>query len=321
MRQIDSRRTDRLAGLAVEAIADDGSGVFSTVVEVRQDESDGPDVDVTIVVSAHELIDWADVGARTAADAAQCLGKKRVAGQGEAAVVEEDDVHFLAAIRTGGAGCRARDPGHVGRDELTGGVARQHPENAQGALEVWQELVKANQGDVNARQRGDEASVALVGDNPDRSRLGDGEIGSGDAHIGLEECLAKLLPGDLDHAVDVFGVLVLSGHLREKLGDLTPGEMDGRHDHVRRAFMAELDDPFAEVRLGDDKPFFLQVIIEEGFLGGHGFALDDGFYAIRPGNLGDDTIRLVGRLGDMHLDARTFGACLENGKQFFEMGD
>ena len=206
--EVDAGGADRLARLAVEAGFYNGTGIFTSVVEIGEDEPDRPNVDMTIVVPADELVNGADIGAGAAAHTPQGLGKQRVASQRQAAVIQENDVHFLAAIRRGGAWCGAGDPGHVGRDELAGGVARQRLENAQGALEVGHQFVKADQRHMDARQRGHQTSVALIGDECDRSRLSDGKIGPADAHVGFEEHLAEFPPGHFDHAVDVVGVLM-----------------------------------------------------------------------------------------------------------------
>ena len=137
------------------------------MVEIGEDEADGPDVDMTVVVAADQLVDGADIGAGTAADAAQRLGKQRVAGQRQATVIQEDDVHFFAAVGSGCAFRGAGDPGHIGRNELAGGVARKHLEDAQGTLEVGHQLVKAHQRHMDARQGGHQTSVAFVGDEAD----------------------------------------------------------------------------------------------------------------------------------------------------------
>ena len=230
-------------------------------------------------------------------------------------------MHFLAAIRSGGACRGAGDPGHIGRDELAGGVARKHLENAQGALQVGHQFVKADQRHMNARQRGHQTSVAFIGDESDRSRLGDGKIGPGDAHVGFEEHLAQFPPGHFDHAVDVVGVLNLPGDLREEFGNFLAGQMDGRHDHVRRAFVAQLNDPFAEVGFGDHKTFFFQVVVEEGFFRGHRLALDDFLHLVGPGNIGNDGVGLKGGVGNVHLDAGRFGAGFEGGEELLEVGN
>ena len=74
---------------------------------------------------------------------------------------------------------------------------------------------------------------------------------------------------------DVVRVLQRAGDLGEEFGHLLAGEVDGGHDHVRRAFVAELDDPFAQVGLRHLEAFLFQVVVEEGLLRGHGLALDD----------------------------------------------
>ena len=50
-------------------------------------------------------------------------------------------------------------------------------------------------GRRGARQRGQHAAVALVGDEDDGAGLGDGEVGAGDAHVGPVELLAQQLAG------------------------------------------------------------------------------------------------------------------------------
>ena len=54
---------------------DNGAGIFTSVVEIGEDESDRPNVNMTVVVPADELVDGADIGACAAADAPQRLGK------------------------------------------------------------------------------------------------------------------------------------------------------------------------------------------------------------------------------------------------------
>ncbi len=114
--------TYRLAGLAVEAVLDDGPGVFPAVVKIGEDQADGADIDVAVVVAAHQAVNGADVGAGPAAHAAQGLGKNRVPGQGQAAVVQKDDVHLFFATGSGAALVGPGDPGDVGGDDLAGGA-------------------------------------------------------------------------------------------------------------------------------------------------------------------------------------------------------
>ena len=87
--------------------------------------------------------------------------------------------------------------------------------------------------------------------------------------------------------------------------------MDGGHDHVGGAFMAQLDDPFAQVRLVHDQAFGLQCGIELDFLGGHGFGFDHPLDVVFLGDAGDDLIGFLGRGRAMHVHAALFRLLLE----------
>ena len=80
---------------------------------------------------------------------------------------------------------------------------------------------------------------------------GDGEICAAYSHIRFEEFPAKLPSGHLDHPANVVGVLYLSGNFGKEFRDFPARQVDGGHDHVRRSFAPELDDPFTQVGLGD----------------------------------------------------------------------
>lgn len=74
-----------------------------------------------------------------------------------------------------------------------------------------------------------------------------------------DELAAQLHAGHLDQLLDV-GVLLFARGLGEVVGHLVARKMDGGHDHVGGAFMAQLDDPFAQVRLAHDQAFGLPVL-------------------------------------------------------------
>jgi len=153
------------------------------VVKIGKDEADGPDIYVPVIVAAHERVNGADIGAGTATHAAQGLGEDRVPGQGQAAVVQEDHVHFLLSPWGGGAFRGAGDPGHVRGDHLAGGAGRQDLEDRKRRVEIRNQLVQPHQGHVHPGQGGDQASVAFVADDPQGAAGGDGEIGPADAHV------------------------------------------------------------------------------------------------------------------------------------------
>jgi len=181
-------------------------------------------------------------------------------------------------------------------------------------------LVDAGDGHVDAGQGGDQPGVALVGHQADGAGFGNGEVGAADAHVGVGVLGAEFAAGDLDQALDVRG-LVLPGDLGEELGHLVAGQVDGRHDHVGRAFVAQLDDPFAKVRLHDFQIVFFQAVVEEGFLSRHGLGLDD-YLAFAVGrDAGHDLVGLVAVLGHVHRDAVGFGLGLEFGVEFVQAGE
>ncbi len=297
----------------------DGPVVFAAVVEIGEDEADGADIDVAVVVPPHQAVDGADIGAGAAADAAQGLGKHGVPGQGQAAVVQEDDVHFLGAAGGGAALVGPGDPGDVRSNSLAGSPARQNLQNAERRVQIGHQLVHPHQGHVDPGQGSGEAGIAFVADNAQGAGLGDGEVGPGDAHVGGEESLAQLPAGHLHQVGDV-GFLGFAGHLGEQVGHLLAGQVNGGHDHVGRPFVAQLDDPLPQVRFHHLQALGLQVVVQEGLLRGHGLGLDDLFDPMAPGNAGDDLVGLGGGGGQVHLDPGGFSLGLESLVQLLQAG-
>src|SRR5215471_9529001 len=70
--------------------------------------------------------------------------------------------------------------------------------------------------------------------------------------------------------------------------------LDGRHDHVRRRLVGELDDPFAEVRLHRLHARRLESVIQEDLLGHHRLALGEQGGPTPPAEL-DDVADGIGR--------------------------
>ena len=167
-------------------------------------------------------------------------------------------------------------------------------------------------------QGGGQAGIAFVADDAQGAGRGDGEVGPADAHVGREEMLAQLFTGYLDQLADV-GLLLFPGHLGEQVRHLLAGEMDGGHDHMGRPFVAQLDDPFAQVRLHHLKSGFFQVVVEEGLLRGHGLGFEDFLDAIVPGDAGDDLVGLQGGGGQVDLDPGGLGLGLEGRIQLFQV--
>jgi hypothetical protein len=317
--EIDARGTDRFAGLAVETVLDDGPVVLAAMVKVGEDEADGPDIDVAVVVAAHQAVDGADVGAGAAAHTAQGLGKDRVPGERQAAVIQKDDVHLFLAAGGGTALVGPGDPGDVRGDDLAGGPGRQNLQDAQGGVKIGQQFVHPHQGHVDAGQGGGEAGVAFVADDAQGAGRGDGEVGPRDPHVRGEKGFAQLPAGHLHQVADV-SLLRLAGHLGKKLGDLLAGEVDGGHDHVGGAFVAQLDDPLPQVRFHHLQALGLQVVVQKGLLRSHGLGFDDLFDLAVPGDGGDDFVGLPGGGGQVHPGAGGFGLGLKSLIELFQAG-
>ncbi len=96
--QIDAAGTDILAGLAVDAVLHDILGFFRSMEEIGEDQADGPDIDMAHLMAADQTVDRADIGAGTAAHAAEHLGKERVLGHFQPAVVENDEMDVLFLV-------------------------------------------------------------------------------------------------------------------------------------------------------------------------------------------------------------------------------
>ncbi|MCK7505385.1 MAG: hypothetical protein MZV70_15765 [Desulfobacterales bacterium] len=129
-----------------------------------------------------------------------------------AAVVEDDDVQFVRPVglasRSGAPGPppRRRGPGHhvrVDRRRLARGAARQHGQHGGEIRRGRHDALEPQQRHVHARQRRRQPPVALVGDDAEAARFGDGEIDPADAHAGLQELGAEHAPRQGRHGRDV----------------------------------------------------------------------------------------------------------------------
>ena len=317
-RQVDAARTDVLAGFAADAVLAEDLGLVLPVVEVGEDEPDGADVDVAHAMAAHQTEDRADVGAGPAAHAAEDLGEDGVLGDLGTAVVQEDHMHDLLAGGGGRAVARAVHEGDVRGQALGRGVARQHLQGRQGHIQRGHELVQTSQHHVHARQGGHHLGIAFIGDGAHAAVLGHGEVAAAHAHVRAQELAAQLHAGHLDQPLHV-RVLRDAGGLGEVVGHLLPGKVDGRHDHVRGAFMPQLDDPFAKVGLVHHEAVGLQPSVEVDLLGGHGLGLDDVLDVVLFGDAGDDLVGVGGRGRPMHDDAALFRLGPELGIELFHV--
>ncbi len=309
-RQINAGRTDVLARFAAYAVLHQVTCLVCTVIEVGQGKADGTDVHVAHLVAADKAVDGADVGAGATAHAAQDLAEEGILGDLGTAVVKEDNVHFLASVRSGGAFVGTGYPGDVGSDGLGRSVPGQDLDAAQGFVNGGDEFFESGNNDMDPGQRGHETQVALVGTGSHHAGFGNGEVGAGDAHVGIDVFRTQFAAGDLDKLLDVRTLLDLC-HVGEQVGHLVPGKMDGRHDHVGRAFMAELDDPFAKVCLHHAEAVLFQGGVQVDFLSRHRLGLDNVLAVVVTGDFADDAVGILCSFGQMDVHAALFRLCLE----------
>ena len=89
---------------------------------------------------------------------------------------------------------------------------------------------------------------------------------------------------------------------------------------MRGSLVAQLNDPFAKVRLVHDVAVSFQLVVELGFLARHGLGFDDALDAFALGNIGDDLVGFFGCVGTVHMGAALFGLGLELQIELFHVG-
>lgn len=121
--EVDTARTDVLAGFTTDAVLAENFRLVMTMEEVRQDQAYGSDVDIAHLVPAYQTEHGADIGAGSAAYAAEYLGEKRILGYFTATVVHEDHMHDLSAVGVGLAFAGTVHERDIGGQTLGSGVA------------------------------------------------------------------------------------------------------------------------------------------------------------------------------------------------------
>ncbi len=274
-----------------------------------EDGADAAGVDLAEDVSADQAKHRADVQARGATNALQRLLELRVVRHLGAAVVHQDDVQLLG--RAVGVGHRAADDGDVAGEQLRRGAARQRGQDRNDVGELGHQLLDADDGDVNLGQRRDQARIAFVGDDDEAAGFGDGDVGAGDAHLGVEELGAQLAARELHQLGDV-GRLALFDLVAEDVGDFFLGHVDGGHDHVRRRLSGQLNDPLAQVGFADFDAGFFQMRVEVNFLRRHRLRFDDVLTPFCLRQIEDVVADLGGIVGAKNFGAAGFGVAAVN---------
>lgn len=163
-------------------------------------------------VAADRLEDRALQHAAAAFQAVQDLFEIFVRGDIQPAVVDDDDVDFLRSVdaddellfdirRLAGP----RDEGDIRRQLEARGGHRQGLDQRDALFHGFDELLGRDQRNMDRRQRGDQARVALIADDDESAGLGDGQVSAGNPDVRLGEISPHFLAGDLDHFPDIGG--------------------------------------------------------------------------------------------------------------------
>ncbi len=313
-REGDADRADGLAGVAGDAEALGAGGGVQPMEERSHHQPDRAGVDVTEDVAADLPVRRADVGAGGAADAVERLAELGPVGHRAAAVVDEDDVHLVARR---GAG----DEGGVGGEALGGGAAGEEADLGHRVVEGGYQLLDPGQHDVDGRQGGAEAAVALVGDHHHGAALSDEGVGAGDAHAGGEENLAQFVAGNADLLGDVLAGDVPLQRLGEDVAYLLAGKVDGWDDQVAGSLPLELENPLAEVGLDGLDAGGGQGVVKVDLLADHRLGFGDDRHAAGFGQLPHDPVRRLGVRRVVNGDAVPLGSGLEAGQLGVQVGD
>ncbi len=272
----NAHRADLLAPPAEARGVGKIAGVIDALQGRGQHRAHRPGIDRSVGVPPDRPVHRAVVEAGAAADAAQHVLED--ASQHLAPpVVEQDDVIGAGAVRVARA-ARSGGEARVGRHVLARGRAGEEAEDGHGVLERRHHLLDRGEHDMDARQRLGEVAVALVGEDHRAPRLGDQEIGAGDADIGGEECRAQD-GARLGHEVRRRLELAPGGEFAVRAAEIGLDrlfvEVDDRGDDMARAVAPDLDDVFAEVGLDHLEARLFEMGVEPDLLRDHRLALGD----------------------------------------------
>ena len=254
--------------------------ILETVVQkTRENRPDTARVDMPVDVAADECPDRTYVEARGAAHALIDLVELGVTRSFQTAVVQEDDVELAIlldplAIFLVDDGRRTRDERLVARRFLARAVSRQEAQDLRNIFNLRDELLVADEDDVDARQSRRDTRISFVRHETGRTVLGDAEVRAREAEIRLHELFSQHLACRLNHEGDVARNVLLQ-LLGEEARALLAIQVNRRHDHVRRVLSRDGKHPFAQVRLTDVNAVRLNVFVEADFLTRHGLRLDD----------------------------------------------
>ncbi len=286
---------------------------------VRSDDlADRPGIDLAVGVAADAGVHRAVVHAGAATDAVERLAQLAVGEGLAAAVVQQDQVHFLRTVQLMRL-ARAGDHVDVGSDGLAQRGAGQQGEQRDHVAQILHHLLDTGDGDVHRWHGGAHAAVAFVFHQQQGAGFGYREVHAGDADIGLEEFLPQRTAADLDELVDILGVFHAE-LVMEQRGDLAGILVNGRHDDVGRLFVVELDDVLAHVRFQALDPVAFEEMVHLHFFADHRFALDHLFRLTCLGDREDDVVGLLDRLRPVHFHTVAGQVGFQSLQQFGQLG-
>ena len=190
-RNIQANRTDVSARPAQRAGARQIRPVVKIAQTWSQDRAHRAWIGVAVRVTADARIDRTHVHAGAAPDATEDLCTL-ARHETRPSVVEQDNVQRLRSTLIARSSWTA-DERCVSCQLLTGSRSSQQLEKSVEIGKCRNELLDPHQYDMHPWQRRHHSPVAFVRDETNRARFHDAKVGTGDAHVGVEEDLAKTL--------------------------------------------------------------------------------------------------------------------------------
>ena len=184
------------------------------------------------------------------------------------------------------------------------------------------QLLDPRRHDVHLGRGRGELGVALVGDGADGARVGDEEVGAGDADLGGEELLPQLAACALrPWPARVLARVRLAVLLLEQGRDLLLGAVHRRPDDVRRRLAGELDDVLGQIGLDPLDAGLGECHGQTDLLAQHRLHARRTACTRRPADLDDDAAGLVRGHGPVDPAAGGDRVALERLQIVVEVGD
>src|SRR6185312_1128312 len=190
LRNVDPDRTNLVAGSTERTGVGKTARVLHLLKLRREDGADGTRVNAAVSVAAGLPIDWADILARSATNAVQCLAALAVCKYAGSRIVHQDDMKGARAVVFVDAG----PDGVVRIHALAGGTAREELKEDLQVTEAGNHFVDSGDSDQRAWQREAHAAIAFALDDADAARLGDEKVCTANGGWYAQEFFTKKEP-------------------------------------------------------------------------------------------------------------------------------